>query len=49
MRKDPIFYDIFIKIQDRKPMAGNFKCPAGETQSSGHVTALLITLIEITP
>ena len=49
MRKDPPFYSLFTKLQDGKPVAGNCKCPAGETQTCVHVAALLITLTEITP
>ena len=49
MRKNPPFYSLFTKLQDGRPVAGNCKCPAGETQSCVHIAALLITLTEITP
>lgn len=49
MRKDPVFYSLFVVINDGNPTAANCKCPAGETQTCVHVAALLITLSEVTP
>ena len=49
MQKDPPFYSLFIKLESGKPVAGNCKCPAGETQTCVHIAALLITLSEATP
>ena len=46
MHKDPPFYCVFTKVLDGKPVAANFKCPAGETQTCVHVAVLLT---EITP
>ena len=49
MRKDPPFYILLVIFKDRTPIAGDYKCPAGKSQTCVHVAALLIMLSEITP
>ena len=49
MRKTPPFYVLFIVVQDQKHIGGNCFCAAGASQSCMHISALLLTLAQITP
>ena len=52
MRKNPVFYKCFVKVEliagTSHVVGGNCDCPAGETQSCVHISALLLTLSEVT-
>ena len=61
MRTNPPFYKCFVRISNSlqnggsvvlpgcRIDGGNCRCPAGETQSCVHISALLFTLAEVTP
>ena len=49
MIKTPPFYVLFVVVQDQQPIGGNCFCAAGASQSCVHISALLLTLAEITP
>ena len=49
MCKIPVFYALFVVLNNGTPSAANCKCPAGESPTCVHVAALLIMLSEITP
>ena len=48
MRQHPPLYQCFVVFDSQEIRSGNCGCPAGETQSCVHVSALLLTLIEVT-
>ncbi len=49
MRKTPPFYVLFVVVENQKPVGGNCFCAAVASQSCAHISALLLTLTEITP
>ena len=49
MRKTPQFYVLFVVVQDQQPIGGNCFCAAGASRSCVQISALLLTLAEITP
>ena len=49
MRRAPPYYSVFIILNNSMPIGGNCSCAAGASQSYVHISALLITLAEVTP
>ena len=57
IHKQPSFYKVFVTIARSVQLEGpqftvegaNCHCAAGKTQSCVHVTALLLTLVELSP
>ena len=47
MHQHPPFYQCFVVFDSQEIRSGNCRCPAGETQSCVHLSALLLTLIEV--
>ena len=47
MRKNPPFYKCFVIFVPHDIRSANCQCPAGETQSCVHVSALLLTLAQV--
>ncbi len=48
MRKTTPFYALFVVVENQKPVGGNCFCAAGASQSCVLISALLLTLTEIT-
>ena len=47
--RTPPYYSVFIILNNSMPIGGNCSCAAGASQSYVHISALLITLAEVTP